>query len=194
MAIGDEFKLRVQFTNELTATTAEIDLAFQQNSAIVATTPAADLIQAFQTEAQPELLACISERWHLVRYAVHALPSGLLVGELLGSTVIGSLTGEMMPVQIAGLLTHRTNVLGRSGRGRSYLPTPNEVSSSNGAPSGAYITLMDAFGAALLSMFTPTAGHAGWTLGVWSPTLTQFNQVITITPRPGFATQRLRTR
>jgi len=148
MAIGDEFKLRVQFTNELTATTAEIDLAFQQNSAIVATTPAA----------------------------------------------IGSLTGEMMPVQIAGLLTHRTNVLGRSGRGRSYLPTPNEVSSSNGAPSGAYITLMDAFGAALLSMFTPTAGHAGWTLGVWSPTLTQFNQVITITPRPGFATQRLRTR
>jgi len=194
MAIGDIFKLRTQFTNELTTTTAEIDIAFRQENALIFDTEGEDLVAAFQSQAQGPLLAAISERWHLIRYAVHELPSGLLVHETIGVTEIGDLTGEMLPVQLAGLITHRTALLGRSGRGRTYLPSANEVASSNGSPSTAYLVLLQDFIDGLEDMLTGGASFANWQYGVWSPTLQEFNAATVSSPRQHFATQRLRTR
>jgi hypothetical protein len=194
MAVNDQFKLRVQFTNELTTTTAEVDIAFNQGSILVLDTPGEDLIQSFQSNAQAAILSCISERWHLVRYAVHELPSGLLVEEQLGVTEIGDLTGDMMPVNICGLITHRTGLLGRSGRGRTYLPCPNEVANSNGAPSTAYLSLMEDFISGLVAMEIGGISFADWQYGVWSTVLQAFNTATDSTPRQHWGSQRLRTR
>lgn len=53
----------------------------------------------------------------------------------------GGLAGDVLPTQTAGLITKRTAVPGRRGRGRAYIPFPTEsYNDANGLPTNAYMT------------------------------------------------------
>jgi len=65
----------------------------------------------------------------------------------------GLVAGELMPRQVAGVVSKFTAIAGRAFRGRAYTFFPSEDSNTaNGTPSGAYLTSLDA----LASLMTQT--------------------------------------
>jgi hypothetical protein len=57
---------------------------------------------------------------------------------------LGTAGSDLMARQVAGLISHRTAVGGRHGRGRSYIPFPDEVHNTTaGLPAAAYMTALD---------------------------------------------------
>lgn len=58
-------------------------------------------------------------------------------------TAVGTVAGDLMPRQTAGLVTKLTNGIGRSNRGRIYLPFPGEADNqSTGIPTAGYVARM----------------------------------------------------
>lgn len=80
---------------------------------------------------------CYSLRWPDV--ATDILSSGGLVGLR---------AGDPLPPQICQVMSKRTAVRGRAGRGRVYLGGMSETDSTNGEPNAAYIVLANAFATA----------------------------------------------
>ena|SRR6185295_1937688 len=63
---------------------------------------------------------------------------------------VGTVAGDMMPTQVAGVVSFRTATVGREGRGRVYLPFFGESANSLlGRVTGTALTLMDNFAAAV---------------------------------------------
>lgn len=51
----------------------------------------------------------------------------------------GTVAGDQLPTQIAGLFTLKTQIAAKYGRGRKYIPFPGEADSdANGLPSAGY--------------------------------------------------------
>lgn len=80
--------------------------------------------------------------------------------------IAGTVTGDALPTQIAGLLQLRAPMPGRTGYLRSFHPFPAEADSDvDGLPTAGYITRLNAMGDLYLSLTTPAAaGRAGFTL------------------------------
>jgi len=75
---------------------------------------------------------------------------------------VGDISGDMLPLQTCGLITKLTNFVGRSNRGRMYIPFPSEShSTATGGVAGAYQTLMVACSNA--AIFGGTLTGAGGT-------------------------------
>jgi hypothetical protein len=74
---------------------------------------------------------------------------------------IGSGGTTALPTQVSGIITKRTNIAGRTGRGRVYIPFPDEsfVTGTTGAPTAAYITALNLLATNLF--FGVTAGSGG---------------------------------
>lgn len=78
----------------------------------------------------------------------------------VGSAGIGTVAGEPLPTQCAGIISLHTSLAGRRQRGRIYLPFPGEDSSTNpGVPTGAYVTAAQTLANALFT--TIVAGVGG---------------------------------
>lgn len=61
------------------------------------------------------------------------------------NTLIGLNGGDALPKQVSGLISLRSELVGRSGRGRVYIPFPTEaLNDVTGTPSAAYLTALDA--------------------------------------------------
>lgn len=60
----------------------------------------------------------------------------------------GTRMGNLLPTAVCGMLQLKSNHLGRSGRGRQWLPFPStsDVDAGTGAPTAAYITAISAVG------------------------------------------------
>jgi len=72
----------------------------------------------------------------------------------------GTVLGDALPKQIAGLLSWRTDLAGPANRGRTYVPFPSETDNDTGAvPTAAYVTKLVTMGNALGGPITvPNAG------------------------------------
>lgn len=72
-------------------------------------------------------------------------------------TLNGSGAGDVLPAQVNGLLALNTITFlnGRRVRGRWFLPTPVEADSTNGIPTAAYATAVNAAVPALLASADP---------------------------------------
>ena len=61
-------------------------------------------------------------------------------------------TGIALPAQVCGLVSLRTNVGGRQGRGRSYIPFPSQMNQTDEfTPNAAYLTALTTIGDFLIA-------------------------------------------
>jgi len=69
----------------------------------------------------------------------------------------GTDTGDMMPTAICGIITKKTAIIGRAGRGRVYVPFPSEMrNSDDGHPTAGYTVLLNAVASLWCAVWTPT--------------------------------------
>jgi len=193
MAIGDRYVLRMQWRNGSSLLLAENSFAFEQVTAIVEPTVGEDLVGRFRTEVEPTFTQLVQTNYILERYTVAELPSKLLIYEEVITGVTGSVGGDPLPPQVAGVITLRTPTLGRRGRGRLYLPPTGESYNTGGQPSAGYksgaIGVMDL----IYAMSTANASYAEWLWGVWSTADQAFRIITSYSPRVLWGTQRGRT-
>jgi len=107
----------------------------------------------------------------------------------------GTVVGEALPGQIAGLISRRTNVAGKSARGRLYVPWPTEGDNTpDGLPSAQYGNRVALLSDDLLAPVTIVGGADQQTFypTVWSRKLRQGNVVTKMVLPLRWATQRRR--
>lgn len=117
---------------------------------------------------------------------------------ILGVTPTTSATGTggaQTPPQLASVISWRTAVSGRSGRGRTYLGNLG-ASAQNGAfVAGAAATAINTAAATLLTAIAGVAGAAGpYNLGVWSPTKGRIQPILSGVSDNTFDTMRSRVK
>jgi len=117
---------------------------------------------------------------------------------------VGTVTGTALPKQTCGIITKRTVIAKRLGRGRMYVPFPGEADNlDHGIPSTSYVDRLTTLASKVLANFSiSTAGEglntlqpllrgdltpANTTDGTW-----MWNPIVDYTPRPRWATQRRR--
>lgn len=114
----------------------------------------------------------------------------------VGNAVVGTVAGEAMPRQTAGVATLRSPFAGRSRRGRKYIPFPGESDNPDGiGPSAAYLARMNTYLANIVPAFVL---QVGGNVETWAPlivskvgAMTQ-TRVTSFLARLGWGTQRRR--
>jgi len=125
------------------------------------------------------------------------LPAAAAVTSTVAATV-GTLGGDPLPPQTAGLIKLTTALAGRSGRGRLYVPFPSEnVNTAAGVPSAGYIVNLGALGDNFVGLKTAGVGGDGvqyrWGL---KPSFLEplvLRPFVGQVPRVAWATQRRRS-
>lgn len=118
------------------------------------------LIDEFQAMVLPSFLACCASGVVINTIRCHDIVPGTSAAaeETLSANNVGTVSGQVLPSQVASLVTWTTNRSGRSYRGRTYLPGPSvSVLAPAGTWLGAHVTAMTAFRNALLTNFGPTS-------------------------------------
>lgn len=110
-------------------------------------------------------------------------------------TAGGGTAAHVLPLQVSGLISLYSAVLGKSGQGRIYVPFPATTDHDlDGVPTGDYLTRLSAFGAHLIA---PKTVISGGITAVFNPVLyipggVPPKQLIRHQVRAAWATQRRR--
>jgi len=108
----------------------------------------------------------------------------------------GTVAGDALPGQTAGLLTLRTPFAGRRNRGRMYIPAPGEADNDAlNLPTAGYLGRLNNLGTGILTPIIAVAGGASTTIiiGCKSASSLLINAYVTHVPRAGWGTQRRRS-
>jgi hypothetical protein len=114
----------------------------------------------------------------------------------------GTVVGDILPRQVRGIITLRTDLAGPAHRGRCYIPFPCELDNAlGGVPVAGYMTNLNALGTVMLAN-TPALGAAG-NQAILQPVLLRgvydadgnridwtFSSLASFVSRPRWATQR----
>jgi len=115
---------------------------------------------------QLSIAPLLSENWSSV--AVHSralnVPNGFVVDQ--GAAAVGGVANEAAPNNVAGCISFRTGIAGRSFRGRNYVPgVPNNLITLNTMDSAFMLDVLSAY-----NLLLPGGGAlpGGWIWGVLS--------------------------
>lgn len=154
---------------------------------------AADLASTWQVQLMDLYVACLSTSYQLESYHVRNIDNpteGADVIKLVPEP--GDVVGDMMPPQTSCLISWRTGLIGRSYRGRTYLPPTGESAvGSAGALTAGQLAAIGAFAEAAL-VLESTVTFAGFQLVIYSPTVPARTPVSSYSVRGGIAIQRKR--
>lgn len=116
------------------------------------------LIDDWQAGCQVQYLATITGSVTLNRLSARAVypDSHELAEETLVSSNVGTSAGAAGANQLAGIITWRTALAGRSYRGRSYLPGMNTSWVVNGLWNASAQAVMNAYVSAMILRFGPS--------------------------------------
>jgi len=110
------------------------------------TLPLGTIANALHTRLAGLYGGVMSTQAEFLGIAVRPVGAGF-VGQPVESNLgplTGSISGDPLPRQVAGLIRWRTNLPGRSGRGRSYIPFAAETGNSTGiGPTAGYLANLD---------------------------------------------------
>ncbi len=162
------------------------------------TFPIQTAVNALHTRLGPLYAGVISTQAQFLGITIRPVGAGFF-GQPLESNlgpVTGSISGDPLPRQVAGLIRWRTNLPGRSGRGRSYIPFPAETGNSTGiGPTLGYLNGLDELAD---GWFQPLVIISAGGTDVLTPTLVRRlpfgdNLITSFAIVPGWATQRRRS-
>ena len=148
---------RVQFLTGL-GTVGEIDVDFQTGS--------------IHNWTQPELRALNIALWSVIGNQIRGMcPTSIFFTQLvstdLGPTggaqdvydlglLAGTATGDVEPYNVTLVFTKQTGFIGRSHRGRSYMPPASDLSFSGGYAIPGYVLATQQLGNLLVAFSNPT--------------------------------------
>ncbi len=112
----------------------------------------------------------------------------------------GTVTGDLLPRQCAGLISKRVNVAGRRKGGRFYMPFPGELDNAETSiPTDGYLARLGDLAAELLGALTDSGGNilavpvvAKKTIVAGVTNISTTRQIIAMNPKQKWATQRRR--
>lgn len=109
------------------------------------------------------------------------------------TSAAGGLTSESPPAQVALVISKYAGLYGKSYRGRSYIPFLADSQHDDGQVKASYVTATSSYWNALYIGTKSVGGGAQeFVCGIYSRTLSQFNQVQNIVIRPVLRTQKRR--
>lgn len=177
MAIGDFYKmtLRMTFTGVDTIVNT---FHYRQDTIPIFDTPSNDLAEAWLEEVWPTYKAFLSARIVLQVIEVRPVdPAGDFWDESVGENGTGG-SGDIVPLTSAPLVTWRTGLIGRTNRGRVYLPPPPEANQDGGSLTSGYKTAIQDWAA--LNFHIPSSlTHAEWTQVIHNPEGANTNPEVT---------------
>lgn len=144
--------------------------------------------------AYKALLSSSANFLGVVAQKIRPLPMTVALSNNTGAGV-GEATGDLLPKQVAGIITIKTALAGRRFRGRLYVPFPAEVDSTvAAAPTGSYITRLGTLAFALLANVVVTDMTFSETMNpiVFSRKFELFTPVVDFVAKGVWATQRRR--
>lgn len=151
------------------------------------------LVAAFAANCQTEWLACCSDEWELTGYIcqkIHPLPVlSAFTQEVAFSA--GTVAGNSLPSSVAVVMTKRTNLGGRVGRGRTYMPgVPSSFEDNSEITDAGYATYL-ALANRLDNSLTSQIGGS-YTPVIWHRTPRTSDSITQFIPRTTLRNQRRR--
>jgi hypothetical protein len=154
----------------------------QANSLTMTVTAGVEsLVARWQAEVQDDWLASQSDR-----LVLESIQARSITDPQVGIDVAVGVAGDLPPIglgttslRVAPVVSLRTGLIGRSFRGRNFLPPPNETDIENGVLETILIDLIDAYydEALILSdAQIPTASL--WQMTIYSPTLSLVEETV----------------
>jgi hypothetical protein len=139
------------------------------------------LANAWLEDAKPEWLLSLSDRVVLETIQVRGVSE-----PLFGVDIAVGEAGDLPPVGLgnapyrtAPVVSLRTGLIGRSYRGRNFLPPPNETDIENGILESILVTLIETYYANAMTINFADPALDEWKLTVYSPTLSLINENVT---------------
>jgi hypothetical protein len=207
MAVNDVTKLA--FIHSMVGADGDIIVThhYRQTQAGSANYGVAEAVEAlvdfWQAIAQQDWLFSQSDR-----LVLESIQARSITDPTIGFDRAVGAAGDLPPVglgttslRVAPVVSLRTGLIGRSFRGRNFLPPPNETDIENGALEASLVALIDEYydtARILTDSFIPTATL--WQMTIYSPTLSEVagvpvdNLVTTHLTRGIAGTQRGRQR
>jgi hypothetical protein len=192
MAVGDVYRFAFVWKSISSSKVAVNNFYLKQNGPLILDTPTEDFWGIFQE-------SCLE----LYRFSV-ASELGLI--QLVGATglpfvteqiidiegVVGGSGGGSLPTRTAGILSYRTAVPTKKGRGRVFLPPAGEGDNAAGRPSSGWLTNTNGFAQALFDLQFEAVGSASWQWHMYSKTDNVFRPVTAAAARTKWGSRRKR--
>lgn len=188
MAVGQVYRLAVRSTYN--NVDDMINVFHYRQELVVIGNPAEDLANQWVSDVMTTYQGVISGSVTIAEVNVRPVPPATEFFDLALTGIVGSLSGEALPLMNAGIITWRTALIGRRNRGRSYLPVGSENLQNAGSWLPAYIANMDAFAVANMQLLE--LGVPQWQLVIHSEVGGTDTPVIDHVSRPLIGTQRRR--
>jgi hypothetical protein len=192
MAVGDVTKIAL--IHSLTGADGDIIVThhFRKVSEPAPISEAADLellLDTWQSNVQAEWLAALSDR-----VVLQTVQARSITHPLFGSDRAVGLPGDLAPIglgntsyRVAPVVSLRTANIGRSYRGRNFLPPPNETDIENGALEAPLIALIQAYYTDVIGIGDGNIPiQNSWSMTIYSPTLSAATSTVVDTPVTSF--------
>lgn len=108
---------------------------------------------------------------------------------------VGALTGDLLPLQVSGLVGTKTALAGRAQRGRIYVPFPPEsANDANSTPTASHVGLLDSLALACDDQVSVTLGAETISVNpvIYHRTTQTTDNIVAAAARDKWATQRRR--
>lgn len=190
--IGDFYRFAFLWRAAGSDKVAVNNLYFRQQYALVVDTALQDFWGIFQESCLESYRFAITADLSLVQI-VAAKGTPFVTEEVLDVTdVTGGSGGDRMSPRQAAVLSYRTALPTKKGRGRIFLPPAGEADNTGGRPSADYRTNLDNFGAALLDLQNESLSSAGWQWQMYSKTDDEFRAITAYGTRDYWGSRRKR--
>lgn len=188
MAIGDVFKLSLEMT--FTGTDQIVNTFHYRQEAVVIGNPAEDLANQWVNDVFPTYRLFLSDRIVLQVVTVRPIPPATNMADAIVGLNGQHGSGDIVPLSDAPIVTWRTGQVGRSRRGRTYLPPPQESVQDGGSINSTYKGLITDW--ADVNMQLLELAVVQWQQVIWSETLAEATPVTTYIVRDIMGDQRRR--
>jgi hypothetical protein len=169
MAVNDVLRMICVWRKTIDSPTAINRFHYRQENALVLDTPEDDLWDAFLTKVVPLYRGLVTNQLTLSRVTFGYAPTFETIKELDSLTLSGTATGDPLPPRTSGVITLKTALPTRRGRGRWYMPPGVEAGSAGSVMTATHLTASENFTeAALDTMLAGGVTHANWQLCMWS--------------------------
>lgn len=190
MAVGDAFTLKIHYQNTVTGIFVENQLHYRQDGVTLLGTPEADLVDGFRSTAEADLTSCFHSNYSIIGYAVIPRPGQVVTYEVGVTPVSGGLSGDQLPPNLAAIVSLKSDLFTRSGRGRIFLPPASEATNNAaGQVGGTHILNINTFMGNAVSVSNGILGPA-YGLGVWSEKEQEFHELVSFVVRNYWGSQR----
>lgn len=193
MAAGDIYKVAVVSAGSFAGQTGVFTMHYKQDTLFLTDNAAQALAESMEQKLTAELPAVMSVAGLANTIQVRGITQPTH-GFDLSIAIAGGVPGEMLPPQDTAVVRWHTGLVGRSFRGRVFLPFSSEGVQTSGVWSTAYLTSLQNFGDAMLTLFDTVTGLVPWfSLQVFSKTLNIATPVISASVNSIVKTQRRRS-